>query len=206
MDALCRQFDIPNMYNGQFHNTTKRENEHTPNAQEQDGATNIDDDTLGLIKESNQLDQMVYERALALALGSRDHVRTIRCVPGPVPACRVRNGFADAWVENKAGGFILFGPYVRLIPGRYAVIFHLRRRSSATDDWSGPSLGHLDVIARKGEIVLARHQLPNALSSIETNEELTFEVTYVMSDAEFRVAAAPGAPFDVETTVVLRQL
>jgi hypothetical protein len=38
------------------------------------------------------------------------------------------------------------------------------------------------------------------------SQELPFQVEHVVSDAEFRVFGAPGAPFDVELTVVLRYI
>jgi hypothetical protein len=199
MDALSRQLDIPNLYVGQFHNITTREGPI-----EGDSASDIDDDCLGLIEQANMLDMIVYDRALTLALGDRQRIRTIRCIPAGMPGCHVRSRFADTWVENRAGGYILFGPYVRLLPGRYTVVFRLRQRLAAMESWGAGSLGHLDVIARKGGLVLARRELQDVFGhSAEVTQRLSFEVNHLLHDAEFRVLAEPGAPFDVEISVNL---
>ncbi len=203
MDALCRQLDIPNPYVGQFFNVTKRGDALESGGPGQAEPVDIDDECLGLIAQANQLDMIVYDRALTLALNGRARVRAVRCLPGPMPVCHVRSGFADTWVENREGGYVLFGPYARLLPGRYAVAFHVRRRVGALDGWNGASLGQIEVIARKGGLVLAQSDLQDFVG--EASPELTFEVSHMVSDAEFRVVAAPGAPFDVELTVRLRQ-
>ena len=203
MDALCRQLDIPNLYVGQLDNVTTREDTFECN----DNTGYIDEETLALIKQANSLDMIVYDRALTIALGDRKRDRVIRCSPGQMPACYVRKRYAKTWVENRAGGHILFGPYARLLPGRYAATFRLRPRPCESEKWSGAAFGHLDVVARRGSLVLAHQELDDlSVCAGEVSQQLTFDVNHVLSDAEFRVWASPGAPFDVEVEVSLHQV
>jgi hypothetical protein len=207
MDALCRRLDIPNLYVGQFDNITPRQDPTGRDSQVQDDTSDIDEECLDLIRRANALDMVVYDRAMTIALGDRERMRPICCLPGQMPSCRVRNHFAEQWVENRAGGFIVFGPYTRLLPGRYGATFRLRVRSSGVESWSGGSLGYLDVIARAGNLLLARHELPEIFcSSGDVSYQLTFDVNHVLNDAEFRVWAEPGAPFDVDLKVSLRHI
>ena len=207
MDALCRQLDVPNLYAGQVHNKTRRHDLLAPASREQEDAIAIDDDCLDLIRQANGLDAIVYERAVTLALGDRRRIRLIGCVPALMPACHVRSSYSSDWVENRAGGYILFGPYARLLPGRYVATFRLRARPGEMAGWTGALLGHLDVCSRLGTLLLPQSELTGSFESDnERTEELTFEVNHALRDVEFRVFAVPGAPFDVETTVSLRHV
>jgi hypothetical protein len=200
MDALCRQLDIPNLYVGQFHMVTPRED-----ALGSDPAADLDAECLGLIEQANALDMIVYERALTIALGGRQLSRAIGCVTGQMPSCNVRKRYAETWVENRAGGYVLYGPRCRLLPGRWVVTFRFRPRHGGREDWRGDSMGHIEVAARKGELVIARQNLPAAFGAAEdVREQIIFDLGYVVSDVEFRVWAFPGAPVDVEATVMLQ--
>jgi hypothetical protein len=41
-------------------------------------------------------------------------------------------------------------------------------------------------------------------AAAEVSEQIVFDLRYVVSDVEFRVWAFPGAPVDVEATVMLQ--
>ena len=205
MDALCRQLDVPNLYSGQFHNVTPRSGALECDPPRSPASYEVDDECLHAIMLANELDCVLYQRALELSQGDRNRTRSIRCTPGSKPGCHVRTGFADTWVENREGGFILLGPYMRLLPGRLAVTFHLRQRPGSPAPDHGSPLGYVDVAARQGTLIIARCDLKSAFGpDREMLQDLEFDVVHALRDAEFRVFAAPGVAFDVEWTVRLR--
>jgi hypothetical protein len=205
MDALSRQMDIPNFYSGHCHNVTDPAREELE-AGFADQSVDVNDECIDYIMRANKLDKIIYDRALTMVAGLGERTKSISCLVGASPVARIRKGFRDVWVENWAGGCVLFGPYLRILPGRYAVVFRFRCRGNR-ESRAGGEMGSFDVVGGRGALVMARSDVRGPIDNAAVwSQELPFQVEHVVSDAEFRVFGAPGAPFDVELTVVLRYI
>ena len=112
-----------------------------------------------------------------------------------IPATAVAETHASAGAARASQpvdprGFVVFGPYIDLNPGRYhaAVALRLTAPSDAKD------AGRFEVTASRGRVVLATMKLPvERLYSNGTYSTMTldFVADEVLEDVEFRVRAAP---------------
>ena len=82
---------------------------------------------------------------------------------------------------NSQPGFLVYGPYVPLEPGVYRLV--------AKGNLSGPcmALGFIDVVADKGQRILAVKPIVAGQSAAGDIVSLAFEVTQPVTDIEFRI-------------------
>lgn len=87
---------------------------------------------------------------------------------------------ADATINGDGRkGYLVFGPYMTLYPGKYEAVIHLARPAR-------PSRSKMDVVSGGGTSVHAETIWPR-FSKVESKLRLAFELADVVSDLEVRV-------------------
>lgn len=201
-DRLSSTLDIPNTYAGQRENVTRVNIINLPDAHEAPRLEEVKADTLAALAEATEADQLVYDYAVKRFYADQPRRRRLRGVAGPPAIATVRKGRDSTWVESHGEGFILFGPYVRLRPGRYVVEFRCRKSSSSAPIGTD-ALGYVDVVANIGQTFLGRSDIHWVDHDGEMLIRLEFETSTVYSDVEFRCFSSSMMPFDIDETTVL---
>ena len=194
-DRLSRQFDLPNCYAHQALNITRTNHVQNPAIFDPVPQYAFDEETIGNLERTNELDTIVYDHARAMLPTGQPLQQAIDCVASGAGNARVRAGRTGTWVENAGGGFVLHGPYRRLLPGRYRV--HYSLRPSQTAQRSGTTeteFGYVDAAANEGQTVFARANITGSVARHATTISLDVEVPRTVHDCEFRVFLHPGAP------------
>lgn len=112
----------------------------------------------------------------------------------PYPGRRVAAG----WVHASPGeaGFVIYGPYMPLRPGRYRVRFDL--------EWHGEG----GAPAAVADVAVGEEARPLARAEIrpgETSCDLAFDVAALEFAGQFRIASLGGPGFAVRRGVVLEE-
>ena len=118
------------------------------------------------------------------------------------PPMRSRIGIADppGLRSNGSPGYLLFGPYLSALPGRYEVIFEGRAGSIINQD-----AAVFDVVARKGILIYAE-VTPVLISNENFRVQLEFEIAPPgVVDLELRVNLLSGANISVDD-ILLKSL
>jgi hypothetical protein len=104
----------------------------------------------------------------------------------------------QTFVLTKEGeaGCVLYGPYIELPPGKYAVAFQISPNPSSSPFFAS-NCGHVDVCADTGKSILAHKSFSN-YDLAETKGQITicFE-TAQPETVEFRVFANGHAPLKI---------
>jgi hypothetical protein len=118
LEQLLLALDIPNTYHGQRDNVTRENLTRLPDTHEPRAFEEIKADTLDALAEATLADQIVYEYAAKRFFADQPRQRRLKGTAGPPTIAIARRGRYSTWVESRGEGFILFGPYLRLRPGR----------------------------------------------------------------------------------------
>lgn len=103
--------------------------------------------------------------------------------------------------SNGSAGFLLFGPYLSVLPGRYEVIFKCR-----TGAVSAGNAAAFDVVARRGALLLAKGT-PVLLEGQDVVVRLKFQVEPPgLVDLELRMSVTTGTDIFVDSVTVKSRL
>jgi SAM-dependent methyltransferase len=141
----------------------------------------------------------LFEKRTALLGINKDHV----LVSGPfytlIGTETSISGVKGYSSDGAAGGFLIYGPYIFLEPGRYSALISLKidRTLSAT-------IAEIDVYSYSNATTFGRHVLQCA---DQCGELMSVLVPFVLErnvpDIEFRIFAHPGAVLSVIACVTL---
>jgi hypothetical protein len=98
---------------------------------------------------------------------------------------------------NEGKGFALYGPYVRILPGRYLVNFDIYiDNSSKNSVLSNLSFCKIDIVSHNGNTILAEKRIDINNLTLQNGRSLEF-MLYEAEDLEFRVWSENILPFKV---------
>jgi hypothetical protein len=201
-EQLSLTLDIPNTYGGQRDNVTRENIARLTDIHEHRAFEEIKADTLAALTEATEADQLIYEYASKKFFSNRPPQRRLKGISGSPTIAIVRQCGNSCWIESRGEGFILFGPYLRLRPGRYLVEFRCRV-SLALVSASAGALGYVDAVADLGQTLLSRSNIYIGDQSGDILVHLEFETSTVFNDIEFRCFSFGNEQFSVNETTIL---
>ena len=202
MAAMSKSFNIPNTYRNQRENVTASNHISRPEVFDRSLLSDVDQTVMGALYEANAIDLEIYRHVVERFFGEPVVRRRVTCIQGAPETCRVRPGNVADTIISQGAGCIMYGPYMRIFPGRFRVIFDLRVKR----DLTAPSgnLGYVDVVCDNGACTLGRLDItPHSLTT--GTMQIDFECERVLKEVEFRVFATSETTLEVVTNVSLLQ-
>lgn len=130
--------------------------------------------------------RQLYRRCYNANIGIvQDDLKTsIRAYPTN-PRFGSRVGSFDSKTQSVSStgkrGFLLFGPYIKLNPGKYKVTWLVHSTEETKN-----TIGFVDIVSNKGSNVITRQDISNLSLKADSSVEIEFLLTDAVDDLEFR--------------------